>query len=273
MIEAILVVLALLVVGLLCLPVRLALRWTRGADPPDQFLTVVTVLLGMIGVHLFREPSGWRLGPVIMGLRLPGIPLKSGTIPSASPDSAPAEAPSPAAPGHPRRPSRAWTRVRWQDWVTPTRRLLSALPGVIRLRRLRVHGSWGAGDPAQTGVVYGLLQATEWLRPSRLDLRVTPDFVSAGFRGDLELRLHLYPGLLAALVCRFLVHACWRALARRWRQVSRPRNTSAFTGRSIPASVVALTSCILPSIQSVRAPSWPGASARSVTQPISRTRH
>lgn len=217
MIGAILVVLALLAVGLLCLPVRLVLRWTRAADTPDQILAAVTALLGMIGVHLVRGPAGWRLGPVLMGLRLPGILLKSGTTPSASPDSASAKAPSPTRPGSERQPGRTWARMRLQDWLTPARRLLGALPGVVRLQRLRVHGSWGAGDPAQTGMAYGLLQATEWARPSRLDLRVTPDFVSTGFRGDLELRLHLYPGLLAALVCRFLAHALWRALTRRWR--------------------------------------------------------
>lgn len=226
MVETVLILLAILVAGLLCLPVRLLLRWTRQEERPDQILAVVTVLLGLVGVHLVRGSGGWRLGPVLFGWRLPTLALKAGGAPTPSPKAAPDETktPRPAEPSAGRRTRRPWAGPRLQDWIGPARRLLTALPGVVRWRRARVIGSWGAGDPARTGIAFGMLQATGWAHPSRLDLRLLPDFTGTGFRGDLELRLHLYPGLVLILACRFLAQVAWRILIHRWRLADwRPR--------------------------------------------------
>ncbi|MFA6110307.1 MAG: hypothetical protein WDA75_16195 [Candidatus Latescibacterota bacterium] len=226
MVETVLILLALLVAGLVCLPVRFLLRWTRQAERPDQVLAVVTVLLGLVGIHLVRGSGGWRLGPVLLGWRLPTLALKAGRGPTPSPKAVPDETQTrrSAEPPAGRRTSRSWTGPRLQDWIGPARRLLAALPGVVRLRRVRITGSWGAGDPARTGIAFGMLQATGWMHPSRLDLRLLPDFTGAGFRGELELRLHLYPGLVVILACRFLAQVAWRTLIHRWRLADwRPR--------------------------------------------------
>ena len=98
----------------------------------------------------------------------------------------------------------------------PSLRLLASLPRTIRLKRLRVQGRLGFADPAQTGRVYGYLQAVA-AHKGKVQINVNPDFVRPGAFGRLDLVAHLHLGLLILLLGRFGSQAAYRLLATRFR--------------------------------------------------------
>ena len=84
--------------------------------------------------------------------------------------------------------------------------MLRALPRCINLRRLRVDGRVGLGDPAKTGYLYGVVQSLEAALPQRrkqLQIQLEPDFREQVFCGRLEICLHLSLMRLAASGLRF----------------------------------------------------------------------
>jgi len=96
--------------------------------------------------------------------------------------------------------------------IEPSLGLLASLPRTIRLKKLRVQGRLGFADPAQTGRVYGYVQALA-ARKGKVQINVSPDFVRVGAFGRLDLVAYLHLGLLILLLGRFSVQVAYRLLA------------------------------------------------------------
>jgi len=84
---------------------------------------------------------------------------------------------------------------------TRAKRLLLALPEFllselrqIHLEKLRLSAVLGTGDPAETGQVFGTIQALQYALPSRrAEIAIQPDFTSAVLIGSAELTLRVRP--------------------------------------------------------------------------------
>lgn len=119
----------------------------------------------------------------------------------------------------PRRPAPQRRRRRWRPPADWSGRLLRALPGFVaealgrvRIERLAVEGAVGLADPADTGVLFGwLMPLGQVLRGPRVRIDLRPDFAGARVEGRAEAVLRLVP--LAALGP--LVRLGWAVMAGR----------------------------------------------------------
>jgi hypothetical protein len=135
----------------------------------------------------------------------------------------------PAGAARPARtsPARRWRKVRMAIAVLRTRgmpgrlgRLALALLRQAKLEEFRVRTAFGFDNPADTGVVYGLLSPLLMLATARgLNLECRPMFEDSGLRGALSATVHVRPlsvaGSLGAFLCSPSViraaGAAWRA--------------------------------------------------------------
>ena len=190
----------------------LALRCRREGLPESwEWGVRLSFFWGGLGLGLRWRPKGLCIAPVLLGqfLPYPYLPLR----PQAKRrQRARRRAKREAAPKASERNLRALVRL----LVKPSLGLLASLPRIIRLKRLRVQGRLGFADPAQTGRVYGYLQAVA-ARKGKVQINVSPDFVRAGAFGRLDLVAHLHLGLLILLLGRFGSQAAYRLLAARFR--------------------------------------------------------
>lgn len=199
--------------GALCAPMALALRCRR-EDLPESWEWGVRLSFfwGGLGLGLRWGPKGLRIAPVLLGrfLPYPSLPLR--TRVKRRPKTR-RKAEQEAAPKARERNPRALVRL----LIKPSLGLLASLPRIIRLKRLRVQGRLGLADPAQTGRIYGYLQAVAAAHQGKMQINVSPDFVRAGAFGRLDLVAHLHLGLLILLLGRFGSQAAYRLLAARSR--------------------------------------------------------
>lgn len=101
--------------------------------------------------------------------------------------------------------------------VRPLLKFFARFPRVFWLNELALQGRFGFADPAQTGSLYGLLEALRALPIKRTRLDLTPDFCTRGACGQLHLTLHIHLGFIIALGIRLLAHTILRYLAVRLR--------------------------------------------------------
>ena len=198
--------------GALCAPMTLALRCRREGLPDFwEWGARLSFFWGGLGLGLRWGPKGLRIAPVLLGQFLPYPYLPLRTRVKRRPKTR-RQAEREAAPKASERNLRALVRLLFE----PCLRLLASLPRIIRLKRLRIEGRLGFADPAQTGRVYGYLQAVA-AREGKVQINVSPDFVRAGAFGRLDLVAHLHLGLLILLVGRFGSQVAYRLLAARFR--------------------------------------------------------
>ena len=199
--------------GALCAPMALALRCRR-EDLPESWEWGVRLSFfwGGLGLGLRWGPKGLRIAPVLLGrfLPYPSLPLRTRakrrpkTRRKAEQETAPK--------------ARAWNlRALVRLLIKPSLGLLASLPRIIWLKRLRIQGRLGFADPAQTGRIYGYLQAVAAAHQGKMQINVSPDFVRAGAFGRLDLVAHLHLGLLILLLGRFGSQTAYRLLAARFR--------------------------------------------------------
>ena len=100
-------------------------------------------------------------------------------------------------------------------WGPPGVRLLIRLGRAFRLSHFQAGGHFGCDDPAQTGRLFGYLQALSVCFPRRLQVTLQPDFVNPAIRGHLYLAIHLYLGYLLLVLLGFASQVACRYLARR----------------------------------------------------------
>ena len=198
--------------GALCAPMTLALRCRREDLPESwEWGARVSFFWGGLGLGLRGGAKGLRIAPVLLGrfLPYPYLPLRPQK--KRRPKTR-QKAEQEAAPKASERNLRSLVRL----LVKPSLRLLASLPRTIRLKRLRLQGRLGFADPAQTGRVYGYLQAVA-AHKGKVQINVSPDFVRPGAFGRLDLVAHLHLGLLILLLGRFGSQVAYRLLATRFR--------------------------------------------------------
>ncbi len=195
-----------------------ALRCRR-EGPPNfwEWGTRLSFFWGGLGLGLRWGPKGLRIAPVLLGqfLPYPYLPLRTQ---AKRRHRARQRVKREAAPKASERNLRPLVRL----LIKPSLRLLASLPRTVWLKKLRVQGRLGFADPAQTGRVYGYLQAVA-ARKGKVQINVSPDFVRAGAFGRLDLVAHLHLGLLMLLLGRFGSQVAYRLLAVRFR----PENSEA----------------------------------------------
>ena len=207
-----LVVLSALGLGALCAPMALALRCRREGLPESwEWGVRLSFFLGGLGLGLRWRSKGLCIAPVLLGqfLPYPYLPLRTQV---KRRQRARRQAKKEAAPKASERNLRSLVRL----LIKPSRRLLASLPRTMQLKRLRIQGRLGFADPAQTGRIYGYLQAVA-ADKGKIQINVSPDFVRAGAFGRLDLVAHLNLGLLILLLGRFGSQVAYRVLAARFR--------------------------------------------------------
>ena len=207
-----LVVLSALGLGALCAPMALALRCRREGLPESwEWGVRLSFFWGGLGLGLRWRSKGLCIAPVLLGqfLPYPSLPLRTQV---KRRQRARRQAKKEAAPKASERNLRSLVRL----LIKPSRRLLASLPRTMQLKRLRIQGRLGFADPAQTGRIYGYLQAVA-ADKGKIQINVSPDFVRAGAFGRLDLVAHLNLGLLILLLGRFGSQVAYRVLAARFR--------------------------------------------------------
>ena len=200
--------LSVLGLGALCAPMTFALRCRREGLPESwEWGVRLSFFWGGLGLGLRWGPKGLRIAPVLLGqfLPYPYLPLRTQAKRRR-------RAKREAAPKVSERNLRALGRL----LIKPGLGLLTRLPRIIWLKKLRAQGRVGFADPAQTGRVYGYLQAVA-AHKGKVQINVSPDFVHAGAFGRLDLVAHLHLGLLILLLGRFGLQVAYRLLAVRFR--------------------------------------------------------
>ena len=191
----------------------LALRCRREGLPESwEWGVRLSFFGGGLGLGLRWDPKGLRIAPVLLGrfLSYPYLPLR--THVKRGPKTR-RKTEQEAAPKARERNRRALVRL----LLKPSLGLLASLPRVLWLKRLRIQGRLGLADPAQTGRIYGYLQAVAAAHQGKIQINVSPDFVRPGAFGRLDLVAHLHLGLLVLLLGRFGSQVAYRLLAARFR--------------------------------------------------------
>jgi hypothetical protein len=126
-----------------------------------------------------------------------------------------------------------WRRGLLQAWAGPALRALGQLLRAPRWERAEGRVTFGTGDPACTGMVYGLAYAAAGpllARPG-VALVIDPDFMDARADGAVEVGLSLRPIQVVAVAARLLwrgptwrTYKAYRAAKRR----SKRANVGAF---------------------------------------------
>ena len=207
-----LIVFAALGLGALCAPMSFALHCRREDLPESwEWGARLSFFGGGLGFGLRGSPKGLHIAPVLLGcfLPYPYLPLRPRVKRRLKKRR---KTEQEAAPKARERNLRTLVRLLFE----PSLGLLTSLPRIIRLKRLRVQGRLGFVDPAQTGRVYGYLQAVAG-RKGKVQINVSPDFVRPGAFGRLDLVAHLHLGLLILLLGRFGWQVAYRSLATRFR--------------------------------------------------------
>ena len=198
--------------GALCAPMALVLRCRR-EDLPESWEWGVRLSFfwGGLGLGCRWGPRGLRIAPVFLGrfLPYPYLPLPTRV---KRRQRTRRRAKKEAAPKAGERNLRALVPL----LIKPGLGLLASLPRIMRLKSLRVQGRLGFADPAQTGRIYGYLQAVA-AHEGKVQINVSPDFVRAGAFGRLDLVAHLHLGLLILLLGRFGSQVVYRLLVARFR--------------------------------------------------------
>lgn len=218
--------------ALLVLPVLISLRVEQpGPGGTLRLRLSWGFFLGGAGLQLRLQGEAWQLRPCFFGLGLPFPRLGLGggspapppvaAVPEPAPDLPPEPGPEPAGrPEATRRPGLGEIG----ELVRPAIRLLRRLAGTLRWRRLHLQGSFGLANPADTGQLFGYLQAVRGVLPQRLRLELCPDFVQPGVRGRAHLAVHFHLGKALYLVVSFAARLAWRRWGRRRAAGNRPPN-------------------------------------------------
>ena len=204
--------LGVLGLGALCAPMTFALRCRREGLPDFwEWGARLSFFWGGLGFGLRWGPKGLRIAPVLLGqfLPYPYLPLRPRV---KRRQRARRRSEREVAPKASERNLHALVHL----LIKPSLRLLASLPRTVRFKKLRAQGRLGFADPAQTGRVYGYLQAIA-VRKGKIQINVSPNFVRAGAFGRLDLVAHLHLGLLILLLGRFGLQVAYRLLAARFR--------------------------------------------------------
>lgn len=161
-------------------------------------LLLVAVLATPLSITLrasVEDRLRWSLRMSLFGGIGPGLSVSDDTFAKDS------------TPG-PSRPAQKAGRSRIEDpfrLLRPVGRLLGDIVGAFRLRMASLDVRFGAGDPAETGHIYGLLSPLIHGMPDwpRTEIRIVPDFERAILSARAEVELAVIPARLLPPVVRF----------------------------------------------------------------------
>jgi len=99
----------------------------------------------------------------------------------------------------------------------------------LRAKRLGVDLRFGLGDPAATGIIFGLLAPPLLCWPSA-DIRLIPDYEETVFKGELVARVRVIPGQLLLDTLNFVfslpvLRATGRLIKAKWRTKREPQKS------------------------------------------------
>lgn len=97
--------------------------------------------------------------------------------------------------------------VRSEGFLSHTGRTLKRVVTSFQVRSLSIEGTLGTGDPADTGILYGRVQAAmpATYAVQRLDVDVQPDFDREVLEGAGELRLRARPLRVAWVLLSYVL--------------------------------------------------------------------
>ncbi|MBN2030937.1 DUF2953 domain-containing protein [bacterium] len=81
--------------------------------------------------------------------------------------------------------------------------------GILHLKNFEIRGHLGVGDPACTGLVYGLLQSLYPFNWRCVHLSVTPYFCGRKYNGSIKLVFQLYFFQLLGSLLQAGIHFLW----------------------------------------------------------------
>ena len=124
-------------------------------------------------------------------------------------------------------------RALWTEWSPVGRGVLKRLRGVVKLKRFRIRGTLGAGDPALTGLALSAIHGLRGLEGSALKLDVDGDFTSARAAGAIEAewKISLVRIWSAATYVGWTLFRRWWIARREKRHIERRENRQ-IAGRS-----------------------------------------
>lgn len=105
--------------------------------------------------------------------------------------------------------------LRTEDFLLELTRFLRDLVGAVEVDRIGIKAGFGFGSPAETGKVYGQLQAAfAWTRASqRISVDLQPDFHELGFEGGADVALEARTwDLLRGVIVFALAEPTWEAI-------------------------------------------------------------
>ena len=180
-------------------------------------LLAVPVVLIVDAERVDRLEARWRVRWLFS---LVDVRWSRGRPPAAT--SEPSDAARPARTS----PKRRWRRVRMGIAALRTRgligrvgRLALALLRQAKLEEFRVRTAFGFDNPADTGVVYGLLSPLLMIATARgLNFECRPMFEDSGLRGAVSATVHVRPlSVAGALAAFFFSPSVIRAAGSAWR--------------------------------------------------------
>lgn len=170
---------AALLAALLCLPIKVSIRYCSG---PDMRL---------------------RVGVVLFAGATPTIPAYDSARPLDKPEK-------------PEKPEEEDEKERGRDGPPAILRMVRAAPDLgagmlkpIKVERLTIDGCFGLADPADTGAVYGLLAPFLFAvpKPSNVSLSLRPDFTEPRLSGEADGMFRFTPVAFLPPAARF----AWRS--------------------------------------------------------------
>lgn len=153
---------------------------------------------------------GWLAGRLPQSLVIvPAQPAEPEQLePAEEPEhEAPVEAEEDEGPGALHRARQGLAMIRSEGFLSRTGRLLRELVTSFRVSALSIELTVGTGDPADTGVLFGRVQAAmpATYAVERLDVDIHPDFDREILEGAGELRLRARPLRVAWVLLSYVL--------------------------------------------------------------------
>ena len=216
LISPLLIAVAALGLGALCLPIALSLQFRREERPATSKLLVkMAFFRGGLGLGIHLDDQRRFLMPVLFGktIDFPSLSLKTG--PGEKKKTKKREPAPPSATKTKEETKKRNLLDLCRLLLKPGLKLVRSLPQTIRLKRLQISGSLGFDDPAQTGTIGAYLQAVKYIKNNKIKIDIQPDFTHPGASGQLDLVAHFHLGRLFLLIGHFGLRVACRFLALR----------------------------------------------------------
>jgi hypothetical protein len=180
-------------------------------------LLAVPVMLVIDAERVEALKARWRIR-WLFGLVDVRLPRERASPPAPEPADITAR-PAKSAGNSRRKARMALAALRTRGLVSRVARATSDVFRHVRLDEFRLETAFGFDNPADTGIVYGVLSPLLVLAEQRgLNVECRPMFVESGLQGALRAAIHVRPLAVAGTLCSFLLsRPVRRAVKSAWR--------------------------------------------------------